>query len=98
MQLESKSEGYQIYITENNIEYQVIAFENSCAGLIFPLDFGEQTPLCHPFVIMDNKMLSEVVFDYAAHHIPAYHALSHEKALQFLDELIEELGKQVSGE
>jgi hypothetical protein len=45
----------------------------------------------YPFVFIENKVFSDIFFDYATHHIPAYHALPPEAAVQFLDDLIEML-------
>ena len=84
-----ESEGYNLYITKNDVNNIFLAFKNKCIVTEFSHDHTKKQHNKYPFAIIENKMLAEIFFDYATHHVPAYHALPKEEAVRFLDELIE---------
>ena len=87
-----KGGGYQLYITEKDIPLILAAF-SSKGMLIEFTDNKDNQPSTKLFaVFIENKMIAEVVFDYANNHIPAYHALPDNEALRFMDGLIAGLG------
>ena len=88
-----KESGYNLYITQNDINNIFLAFKNKCIVIEFSHDHSKKQHNKYPFVIIENKILSEVFFDYATHHVPAYHALPKEEAEMFLDELIDMMDK-----
>ena len=90
--IRKKSGGYQLYITKDDIRYILAAYKNNCVVIEF-LHSQTKHHQGYPFVLIENKILVEVFFDYANNHIPAHHALSEKDAVQFLDDLIEMVGK-----
>jgi hypothetical protein len=88
-----KSGGHRIYITEKAFDYVIGAFKSTALFIGFPHSYQMDTDRNHgyPFVFIDNKVFADIFFDYATHHIPAYHALPPEAAVQYLDDLIEML-------
>ena len=93
--LVKKSGGYRMYITEKESECIIGAFKNMALLIEFAQhnQKGGECDYTYPFVFIENKMLAEIFFDYATHHIPAYHAIPTEDAVLFLDELIEMVGE-----
>ena len=87
--LADKTKGYQLYISKKNIPILYSAVKD--LGIMVGFYSGDNDILGeHPSLVsINNKMIANIFFDYAQHHIPAYHALSDEEALEFVDELIE---------
>jgi hypothetical protein len=88
-----KSGGHRIYITEKAFDYVIGAFKNTSLFIGFPHSYKMDADYNngYPFVFIENKVFADILFDYATHHIPAYHALPTEAAVQYLDDLIEML-------
>ena len=91
--MEKESEGYKLYIVQNDIDNFYMAFKNKCIVLDFPCGHSKTQHKKYPVVVIENRILAEIFFDYATNHIPAYRALPKEKAVSFLDELIEMMDK-----
>ena len=92
--IEKKSKGYSLHITKNDINIISMALRDRCVAIKFSYDLSENTKNRYPFVVIDNKVLAEVFFDYATYHVPAYHTLPKEEAMSFLDELIEMMDRE----
>jgi len=88
--LVDSSDGYRLYITEKDIKYMIVAYKNIGIYNDIGLADSVNTGRCEN-TFLQNKMLADVVFDYATSHVYAYHALPKEDAIKFLDGLIEKL-------
>ena len=82
-----KPKGYSMYITDKEITHTFCAFQDS-GSLI---KFEQRLDLCEN-IYVENKMIADIIFDYAKNHVSAYHAMSEKAALRFVDELIKGLG------
>ena len=68
--------------------------KNKCILIEFSHDHSKKQHNKYPFVIIENKMLAEIFFDYVTNHVPAYHALPKVESAKLLDELIEMMEKE----
>jgi len=82
--------GYRLNIIEKEINLVIGAFKD--VGLIIEFADTILKGNCEN-IFIQNKMLADVFFDYAANHVPAYHAMETREAISFLDGLIDSLTK-----
>ena len=79
----NKPKGYNLLVTEKEITNAYSAISDS--GLL--LKFEQNSDLCEN-VVIENKMVADLIFDYVKNHISAYHAMPEDDAIALFDELI----------
>ena len=84
--LVKKPKGYNMLITEKDITNAYSAISDS--GLL--LKFEQNNNSCEN-VVIENKMVADLIFDYVKNHISAYHAMEEDAAIALFDELIASL-------
>ena len=82
----SKPHGYSMFIIEKDLENVFCAIGDT--GLL--LKFNSSNKMCQN-VVIENKMVADLIFDYVKNHISAYHALPEHDVIKLFDELIESL-------
>ena len=82
----NKPKGYNLLVTEKEVKHSYSAISDT--GLF--LKFEQNSDLCEN-VVIENKMVADLIFDYVKNHVSAYHSLPEEEAIGLFDELIASL-------
>ena len=83
----NKPKGYHLLVTEKEFKHAYSAISDT--GLF--LKFEQDGDICEN-VVIENKMVADLIFDYVKNHLSAYHALPEDETIALFDELIAGLG------
>ena len=79
----NKPKDYNLLVTEKDIKNAYSAISDT--GMF--LKFEQNNDLCEN-VVVENKMVADLIFDYVKNHVSAYHAMPEDEAIKLFDELI----------
>ena len=82
----NKPKGYNLLVTDKDIKNAYSSISDT--GLL--LKFDKDSDACEN-VVIENKMVADLIFDYVKNHISAYHAMPDEEAIALFDDLIASL-------